>query len=47
MVPAAAASPPALSVEVDSVAPGAEDFLVAAVEALAEAAAAGSAVDRK
>lgn len=47
VVPAAAASPPALSVEVASVAPGAEDFLVAAVEALAEAAAAGSAVDRK
>lgn len=43
----AAASPPALSVEVASVAPGAEDFLVAAVEALAEAEAAGSAVDRK
>lgn len=34
VVPAAAASPPALSVEVASVAPGAEDFLVAAVEAL-------------
>ena len=33
--------------EVASVAPGAEDFLVAAVEALAEAEAAGSAVDRK
>ena len=47
VVPAAAASPPALSVEVASVAPGAEDFLVAAVEALAEAEAAGSAVDRK
>ena len=39
MAPGAAASPPALSVEVASVAPGAEDFLVAAVEALAEAEA--------